>query len=88
VRLAVDTLRSVVSLRAGQHQGADTGAEQATVGLGLAPLVGDWLGAWNHLRAVAVQALDTILEEIGSLTLEDRQSKVTHLAWPGSGRRC
>ena len=66
---AVDTLRSVVALRAGQqHQGADTRAEQARVALGLAPFAGDWGGAWDHLRAVTVQALDTIREEVGSLT--------------------
>jgi hypothetical protein len=40
---AVDTLRSVVALRAGQqHQAADTRAEQARVTLGLAPFAGDW----------------------------------------------
>jgi hypothetical protein len=71
---AVDILRSVVSMRAGQqHQGADRSAEQARVALGLAPYTGDWPGAWNHLRAVTVQALDVIREEIGSLTLEDGQ---------------
>jgi hypothetical protein len=71
---AVDTLRSVVALRAGQqHQGADTRAEEARVSLGLAAYVGNWEGAWNHLRAVTVQALDTIREEIGSLTVDDGQ---------------
>ncbi len=71
---AVDTLRSVVALRAGQqHQGADTRAEQAKVVLGLASFAGDWPGAWNHLRAVTVQALDTVREEIGSLILDDGQ---------------
>lgn len=71
---AVDTLRSVVALRAGQqHQGADKRAEQARVTLGLAPFTGDWPGAWNHLRLVTVHALDTIREEIGSLTLNDGQ---------------
>jgi hypothetical protein len=65
---AVEALRSVVALRAGQqHQGADTRAEQAKVALGLAPFAGDWGGAWDHLRAVTVQALDTIREELGSL---------------------
>ena len=71
---AVDTLRSVVALRAGQqHQGADTRAEQAKVVLGLASFAGDWPGAWNHLRAVTVQALGAVREEIGSLTLDDGQ---------------
>ena len=65
---AVDILRWVVAVRAGQqHQGADTRAEQAKVALGLASYVGDWGGAWDHLRAVTVQALDTIREEISSL---------------------
>ena len=68
---AVDTLRSIVALRAGQqHQGADARAEQAKVALGLALFVGQWDGAWNHLRAVTVQALDTIREEISSLPLD------------------
>jgi hypothetical protein len=71
---AVDTLRSVVALRAGQqHQGADTRAEQARVSLGLAAYVGNWEGAWNHLRLVTVQALDTIREEISSLALANGQ---------------
>jgi hypothetical protein len=68
---AVDTLRSVVALRAGQqHQGADRRAEQARVALGLAPLTGDWQGSWNRLRLVTIRALDTIREEISSLTLD------------------
>jgi hypothetical protein len=45
---AVDTLRLVVALRAGQqHQGADKRAEQAKVALGLASFAGDWPGAWK-----------------------------------------
>lgn len=65
---AVDTLRRVVALRAGQqHQGADTRAEEAKVALGLAAFAANWEGAWEHLRAVTIQALDTIREEIGSL---------------------
>lgn len=68
---AVDTLRWVVALRAGQqHQGADRRAEQAKVALGLASYAGQWDGAWDRLRAVTVQAVDTIREEIGSLTIE------------------
>ena len=44
---AVDALRSIVALRAGQqHQGADTRAEQARVNLGLAAYVGNWEGSW------------------------------------------
>jgi hypothetical protein len=71
---ATDTLRSVVALRAGQqHQGADIRAEQAKVALGLAPLAGDWPGTWNQLRLVTVHALDTIREEISSLTLDKGQ---------------
>jgi hypothetical protein len=73
---AVDTLRSIVALRAGQqHQGADTRAEQARVSLGLSAYVGDWEGAWNQLRLVTVQALDTIREEIGSLTFDDGKQR-------------
>jgi hypothetical protein len=69
---AVDTLRWAVALRAGQqHRGADVRAEQAKVALGLTSFDGQWDRAWDHLRAVAVQALDTIREEIGSLTLDD-----------------
>lgn len=65
---AVDVLRRVVALRAGQqHQGADTRAEQAKVALGLASYPGNFGAAWDHLRAVTVQALDIIREEIGSL---------------------
>jgi hypothetical protein len=71
---AVDTLRSVVALRAGQqHQGADTRAEQARVSLGLPAYAGNWEGAWNHLRLATVQALGTIREEISSLALDNGQ---------------
>jgi hypothetical protein len=66
---AVDVLRRVVALRAGQqHQGADARAEQAKAALGLALYADDWDGAWDHLRAVTVQALDTIREEVSSLS--------------------
>lgn len=69
---AVDTLRWAVALIVGQqHRGADIRAEQAKVALGLASYEGQWDGAWDHLRAVTVQALDTIREEIGSLTLDN-----------------
>jgi len=68
---AVDTLRWAVALRVGQqHRSADVRAEQAKVALGLASYDGQWDGAWDHLRAVVVQALDIIREEIGSLTIE------------------
>jgi hypothetical protein len=71
---AVDILRWAVALRVGQqHRGADVRAEQAKVALGLASYNGQWDGAWDRLRAVTVQALDTIREEIGSLTLDDSQ---------------
>lgn len=70
---AVDTLRQVVAVRAGQqHQGADTRAEEAKVALGLATFAGNWDGAWGHLRAVTIQALDTIREEIASLADDER----------------
>jgi hypothetical protein len=68
---AVDILRWAVALRVGQqHRGADVGAERAKVALGLASYDGQWDGAWDRLRVVTVQALDTVREEIGSLTVE------------------
>jgi hypothetical protein len=67
-REAVDVLRWVVALRAGQqHQGADARAQQAKVALGLTGFEGNWPGAWDQLRAVTVQALTTIREEISTL---------------------
>jgi len=51
-----------------QHQGADTRAIRAQAALGLARFGSDWAGAWDHLRATAIQALTTIREEISPLT--------------------
>jgi hypothetical protein len=66
---AVDTLRWIFVLRAGQqHHGADTGAERARTALGLTQFGSDWTAAWDHLRAKVVQALATIREEISPLT--------------------
>jgi hypothetical protein len=66
---AVDTLRLIFDLRAGQqHHAADTRAEQARTALGLTQFGNDWAGAWDHLRSTVVQALTTIREEIGPLT--------------------
>ncbi len=66
---AVDTLRSVVAVRAGQqHHGADANAERAKTALGLTQYKTNWAAAWDHLRAVVVQALTTIREEISPLT--------------------
>jgi hypothetical protein len=66
---AVDRLRLVFDLRAGQqHHGADTRAERAKTALGLAQFSSDWAAAWDHLRALVVQSLDTIREEISPLT--------------------
>jgi len=66
---AVDTLRWIFVLRAGQqHHGADTGAERARTALGLTQFGSDWTAAWDHLRARVVQALATIREEISPLT--------------------
>jgi hypothetical protein len=66
---AVDTLRAVFDLRAGQqHHAADTRAEHARITLGLTQFSNDWAGAWDHLRSAVVQALATISEEIGPLT--------------------
>ena len=65
---AADTLRLIFDIRAGQqHHGADTRAERAKTALGLPQFGSDWDAAWNHPRAVAVQALDTIREEISPL---------------------
>lgn len=66
---AVDTLRRIFQVRAGQqHHGADIGAEGARTALGLTHFGADWAGAWDHLRATAVQALTIIREEISPLT--------------------
>jgi len=66
---AVDTLRWVFAVRAGQqHHGADADAERAKTALGLTQYGSDWAAAWDHLRAVVVQALTTIREEISPLT--------------------
>jgi len=66
---AVDTLRSIFDLRAGQqHHAADTRAELARITLGLTQFGNDWAGAWDHLRSAVVQALTTIREEISPLT--------------------
>jgi len=68
-RDGVDTLRRVFDLRAGQqHHGADTRAERARTALGLTRFGNDWAGAWDHLRAMVVQALTIIREEISPLT--------------------
>jgi hypothetical protein len=65
---AVDTLRSIFDLRAGQqHRGADIRAERARTILGLVQFGSDWTAAWDHLRATVIQALATIREEIGPL---------------------
>jgi len=56
-RDAVDTLRMLFDLRAAQqHQGADTRAMRAQTALGLTRFGSDWAGAWDHLRATAVQS--------------------------------
>jgi hypothetical protein len=66
---AVDTLRRIFELRAGQqHHGADTRAVRAQTALGLSQFGSNWAGAWDHLRATTVQALTTIREEISPLT--------------------
>jgi hypothetical protein len=66
---AVDTLRLIFDLRAGQqHHAADTRAEQARTALGLTQFGNDWAGAWDDLRSTVVQALTTIREETGPLT--------------------
>ncbi len=66
---AVDTLRRIFDLRAGQqHHAADTRAEPAKTALGLTQFGSDWAAAWDHLRALVVQALTTIREEISPLT--------------------
>jgi hypothetical protein len=65
---AADTLRLIFDIRAGQqHHGADTRAERAKTALGLLQFASDWEAAWDHLRAIAMQAVDTIREEISPL---------------------
>lgn len=69
---AVDILRWVVALRVGQqHQGADARAQHAKVALGLTRFGDDWRLAWDHLRALIVDALATIREEIATLIKSD-----------------
>lgn len=64
---AVDTLRDVVAVRAGQQHSVVVRAERARSRLGLNALVGDWAGQWEQIRGVTVQALNTIREEISVL---------------------
>jgi hypothetical protein len=65
---AVDVLRNVVALRAGQqHHGADIRAERARAALGLTRFGSDWAGSWDQLRSVTVEALATIREELTRL---------------------
>lgn len=66
---AVDMLRWIFALRAGQqHHGADTDAERARTALGLTQFGTDWAAAWDQLRAIVVQTLAAIREEISPLT--------------------
>ncbi len=65
---AVDVLRLIVRVRVSQqHRGADVDGEKARNKLGLATFDSDWAGAWEHLRAVALQAFTAIREEISAL---------------------
>ena len=66
-RAAVDTLRNVIAIRAGQQHSAVVRAERARSSLGLSTLEGDWAGQWEQIRGVTVQALNTIREEISIL---------------------
>ncbi|WP_239340577.1 hypothetical protein [Frankia sp. CiP3] len=64
----VGTLRHLIALRAGQqHGGAANRSAKAQVSLGLVHYGSDWTGAWDRVRAVAVDALTTIREEIATL---------------------
>ena len=64
---AVDTLRDVVAIRAGQQHSGVHRAERARAKLGLNALGGDWAGQWEQIRLVTIQALNTIREEISVL---------------------
>lgn len=66
-RDAVDTLRDVIAIRAGQQHSAVVRAERARSSLGLSAFGGDWAGQWEQVRGVTVQALNTIREEISAL---------------------
>jgi hypothetical protein len=58
----------IVRVRVGQqHRRADVEGEKARNTLGLAVFDSDWAAAWEHLKAVALQALTTIREEVSTL---------------------
>jgi hypothetical protein len=66
-RDAVDTLRDVIAIRAGQQHSAVVRAERARSSLGLSALEGDWAGQWEQIRDITVQAINIIREEVSVL---------------------
>ena len=69
---AVSTLQSVANLRnSQQHQGSAARYDSDRAALGLERFGSDWPGAWEHLRAVTVDALTRLREEISVLLDDD-----------------
>ena len=64
---AVDTLRDVIAIRAGQQHSAVLRAERARSRFGLNALGGDWAAQWEQIRGITIQALNIIREEISVL---------------------
>jgi len=65
---AVSTLQSVAGLRnSQQHQGSAARYDSDRSALGLERFGSDWPGAWEHVRAITVEALTRLREEISGL---------------------
>ena len=61
---AVGTLQQVVKLRSGQaHSGASQDSLQAAARLGIR-LTGDWAGAWDQIRRIAIEAIYALIAEL------------------------
>lgn len=64
---AVDVLRRVAGVRnSQQHTGSAARYERDRRALGLHQFGSNWAGAWEHLRATCIDALDTIREALVS----------------------
>jgi hypothetical protein len=64
--VAVGTLQQVVKLRSGQaHSGASQDSLQAAARLGIR-LTGDWAGAWDQIRHIAIEAIYVLIAELDS----------------------
>jgi hypothetical protein len=65
---AVSTLQSIAGLRnSQQHQGSIARYDSDRAALGLERFGTDWPEVWEHLKAVTVNALTTLREEISTL---------------------